>query len=114
MGSAGATTPFFVYHGVRFKETKSSCEKRRSRFALLVSDGGAGWAGEVDDFKAFEAGFATPLAEVRAGIVERFAELDEHVQRHEQPEDILAAGIVDERFDDHERRRAAAHRRRRG
>src|SRR6059036_236059 len=51
---------------------------------LLVCHCRAGRAGEVDDFKTFEAGFAAPFAEVRAGVVERVAEFDEHVQRHEQ------------------------------
>src|SRR6266498_506066 len=38
-----------------------------------------GWAGEVDDFKAFEADFAAPLAEVCARIIEGVAKFDEHV-----------------------------------
>src|SRR6185503_14407320 len=41
----------------------------------FVSHCRAGRAGEVDDFEAFEADFATPFAEVSAGIVERVAEL---------------------------------------
>ena len=57
----------------------------------------------MDDFKAFEANFAAPLAEVRAGIVERVTELDEHVQRHEQALNILAPRVVNQRFDGHER-----------
>src|SRR5437667_8433400 len=55
----------------------------------FVSHRRAGRAGEVDHFKAFEADFAAPLAEVRAGIVERVAKFDEHVQRPEQPLHIL-------------------------
>ena len=48
----------------------------------------------MNDIKAFEANCSAPLAEIRPGIVERIAEFDEHVQRHEQTEDVLAAGIV--------------------
>src|SRR6185436_13489998 len=47
----------------------------------FVSHRRAGRASQMDDFKPFEADFAAPLAEVRAGIVERVAEFDEHVQR---------------------------------
>ena len=31
---------------------------------LLVSDRGAGWAGEMDDFEAIEADFAAPFFEI--------------------------------------------------
>src|SRR5689334_22667007 len=60
---------------------------------LFVSHGRAGWTGEVDDFKALETGFAAPLPKIRAGIIERIAELDEHVQRHEQSLHVLAARV---------------------
>ena len=49
------------------------------------------------------ANFRAPASEVRARIVERIPEFDEHVQRHEQTEDVLAAGIVNEGFDGDER-----------
>ena len=57
----------------------------------------------MDDLEAFEADFAAPFAEIRAGVIEGVAELDEHVQRHQQALDVLAPGVVDERFDGHER-----------
>ena len=52
------------------------------RFWLLVGYRSTGWAGEVDDFEAFEADPATPLPEVRTGIIKGVAEFDEHVERH--------------------------------
>src|SRR6185295_9983038 len=69
----------------------------------FVSHRRAGWTGEVDDFKALEADFAAPFTEVRAGIIERIAKFDEHIQGHEQPLHILAPRVVDERFDGHQR-----------
>src|SRR5580765_168535 len=66
-------------------ETRPCCG-----IASFVRDGRAGRACEVDDFKSFEPGFAAPFAEIRAGIVERVAEFNEHVQRHEQALDVLA------------------------
>ena len=94
---------FLVYTGARPKETKSLYEKRRSRFALLICDSGAGWSRQVDNFKAPEAYFATPLFKISGRIIECFAEFDEHVERHEQAEDIVAARVIDQRFDDNER-----------
>jgi len=69
--------------------------------ALLVCDSGTGRTGKVDHLKAFEADFGTPFAEIGAGIVERVAKFDEHVQRHEQPLHILTARIVNECFNGH-------------
>src|ERR1041384_1368784 len=68
----------------------------------FVSHRRAGWAGEVNDFKAFEADFAAPLAEVRARIIEGVAEFDEHVQRHEQTLHILAPRVINQRFNGHQ------------
>ena len=65
---------------------------------LLVSHGGAGRTGEVDHIKTLEPGFATPLSEVRAGIVKSIAEFYKHVQRHAQTLNILAARIVNQRL----------------
>jgi len=48
----------------------------------------------MNNVKTSEAKFPTPLAEISPGIVERIAEFDKHVQRHEQTEDLLAAGVV--------------------
>ena len=52
----------------------------------------------MDYFEAFEADFATPFLEIGAGVIERFAEFDQHVEGHEEPEDVFPAGIVDQRF----------------
>ena len=43
-----------------------------------------------------EAGFASPGVELCAGVVEPAGQLDEHVQRHQEPEGVRAAGIVDD------------------
>ena len=40
---------------------------------------------------------------MRPGVVERVAELDQHVQRHQEAEGVLAAGVVDEVLDRDER-----------
>src|SRR2546425_13261789 len=65
---------------------------------LFVGDGCAGRSSEMDDFESFEADFTAPIAKVRAGIIKGIAKLDEHVQRHQQAEDILAPRVVNERF----------------
>src|SRR5438045_1490747 len=57
----------------------------------------------MNNVKASEANFPTPLPEIRPRIVERIAEFDEHVQRHEQTEDVLSAGIVNQGFDGNQR-----------
>src|SRR5215510_1094211 len=54
---------------------------------------------ERNDLEPFEARFAAPVPEVGAREIERVAELNEHVQRHEQPEDVLAPRVVDQRLD---------------
>src|SRR4051794_34065706 len=53
----------------------------------------------MDNVKAFEPYLATPLAEIGPRKIESITEFDEHVQRHEQTEHVLAARIIDERFD---------------
>jgi hypothetical protein len=53
----------------------------------------------MNDIKAVKSDFSAPPAEIRCGVVERVAELNEHVQRHEQSEDVLATSIVYEGFD---------------
>jgi hypothetical protein len=53
----------------------------------------------VNGLEAFEADFPAPLAKIRSRIVEGIAEFDKHVQRHEQPKQILAAGIVNQGLD---------------
>lgn len=53
----------------------------------------------MDDLELPEPRFAAPAAEVGAGVVEGLAELDEHVEGHEEALDVLAAGVVDEGLD---------------
>ena len=57
----------------------------------------------MDDFEMFEADLATPLPEVRTGIIKGVAEFDKHIERHQQPLDVLAAGVVNQRFDGYQR-----------
>jgi hypothetical protein len=52
--------------------------------------------------ETLETELGVPAMEVRPRIIERIAEFDEHVQRHEQTKGILAAGIVNEGFNDDE------------
>src|SRR5262245_7671520 len=75
----------------------------RDPSCLLVRNRGAGWAGKMDDFEALEAGFATPFFEIGGGIIERVAEFNQHVQRHEQIKKILSERIVDQRLESKER-----------
>src|SRR3954470_23335416 len=67
---------------------------------LLVGDGGAGRAGERHDVYLFEPGLFAPSGEVAACEIKGVAELDQHVERHEQPERVLAASVVDDVLDD--------------
>src|SRR6266849_4676762 len=48
--------------------------------------------------EALEANLRAPLAKICPGIVERIAEFDEHVQRHEQTEDVFTARVVNQGF----------------
>src|SRR5262245_35137705 len=70
---------------------------------LLVRDAGARGTTERKDGEAAEAGVAAPALEVGSRVVERVAELDQHVERHEEPEEVLAPRVVDEMLDDDER-----------
>src|SRR6185295_7386931 len=70
---------------------------------LLVCNCRAGWAGEMNYLETLEADLTAPLAEIGAGIVERVAEFDQHVQRHEQAEDVLPARVVDQSFEGDQR-----------
>src|SRR5262245_17297941 len=67
--------------------------RRRAGPRLLVGDGRAGRAGEGDRLEAAEPCVRAPLPEVGAGEVERVAELDEHVQGHQQAERVLAPRV---------------------
>jgi len=57
----------------------------------------------MNNLKAPETNFPTPPPKIRPRIVERIAEFGEHVQRHEQIEDVLAASIVNQGFDGKQR-----------
>jgi hypothetical protein len=49
-----------------------------------------------------ESDLCAPLDEVGAREVERISELDRHVQRHEQPEGVPPALVIDDVLDDDE------------
>ena len=53
--------------------------QRTARPTSFVSDGGARWAGKMDDLETFEADFAAPFFEIGRRIIERVAEFDQHV-----------------------------------
>ena len=53
----------------------------------------------MDDLEPLESRFPAPGLKVRARIIEGVAELDQHVERHQQPEKVLAPRVVDERLD---------------
>ena len=57
----------------------------------------------MNDFETFEADFAAPFFKIGGRIIERIAEFDQHVERHQQTKDILAARIIDQGFDGNER-----------
>ena len=69
---------------------------------LLVGDCQAGRTSQRHDLDLRKSDFFAPASEVRAGEVESVAKLDEHVERHHQPEYILASGVVNHVFDNHE------------
>ena len=46
---------------------------------LFVRDCGAGWASKMNDFELIEADLTAPFFEIGSGIIERIAELDQHV-----------------------------------
>src|SRR5207248_3442604 len=69
---------------------------------LLVGNCRASWAVKVNDFEVSEADFRAPPAKIRRGIVKGIAELNQHVQRHQQSEDVLATSIVNKGFDGYE------------
>lgn len=76
-------------------ERVSRCQRcKRIRIALLVRHGGARGAFQRQDLEAAEAGFAAPTDEVGGGVVEGVAELDQHVQRHQQARHILPPRVV--------------------
>src|SRR5262249_51827620 len=80
---------------------------RERLLALLVRDGRARMAGQGQHRAALEAGIRAPGTEVRTGEVESVAELDQHVERDEQAEQVLAPLVVDQVLHGDER---SAHR----
>ena len=83
----------------------STCASRRKRQqperddALLVRDRGARGTGEWHDVYLFEPGLLAPAGKVAAREVKRVAELDQHVERHQQPERVFAAGVINDVLD---------------
>src|SRR5215472_1526109 len=59
----------------------------------------ARWPGQMNHLEALEADLGAPEAEVGARIIEGVAEFDEHVERHQQTKNVLAAGIVNKRLE---------------
>src|SRR4051794_19892980 len=57
---------------------------------------------KMHHLEALKANLGTPATEVRRRVVERITKFDEHVQRHEQAKNILAARIVNQGFDNNE------------
>ena len=53
----------------------------------------------MDHFETLKADCATPVFKISRGVIER----DRHVQRHEQPENIFAVRVVEQRFDGDDR-----------
>ena len=100
--ASASTTPLFLSTPEPGPKNNITLRKAPSSFALLICDSGAGWSRQVDNFKALEAYFATPFFKIRGRVIECFAELDEHVERHEQAEDIVAARVIDQGFDDND------------
>jgi hypothetical protein len=79
---------------------RAECAGRLAMTSLLVRDAGAGWTGERQDVYLPEACLFAPCGEVGAREVKRVAELDQHVERHEEAERVFAAGVVDDVLDD--------------
>ncbi len=64
---------------------------------LLDADDHRLGPGQVLDIGPAKARRLQPLLALRAGVVEAIGQLDQHVQAHQQPEDVLAAVVVDDR-----------------
>ena len=56
-----------------------SLDAPRKRPGLFIRDCGARWAGKMNDFKPVKADLTAPFLEIGGRIVERIAELDQHV-----------------------------------
>src|SRR5262245_47529176 len=69
----------------------------------FISHRGTGRSRKVNHVEALEADFGAPAAKIGSGVIEGVAKFDEHIERHEQTKNVLATGIVNERFNGDER-----------
>src|SRR3954451_13444138 len=85
---AAATCPFGRSRGHerQLGRAPAECATRLARTTLLVRDAGAGWTGERNDVYLPEACLLAPGGKVGAREIERVAELDQHVERHQETE----------------------------
>ena len=74
--------------------------QKRGAEPVFVSDASAGRSGEREGLEVAKTDVSAPCGEVAGGEVKGVAELDEHVERHHEPERVFAASVVDEVFDD--------------
>jgi hypothetical protein len=63
---------------------------------LLVRDGGAAGAGEVENFVPFESCFFAPAPEIGAAKVKGVAKFDQHVERHQEAKGVFAPLVIDD------------------
>src|SRR5437763_15929147 len=75
---------------------------RTTRRHLLVRNRSAGRTGEREDLGLLKPSLTAPASKVSAREVESVSELDQHIERHEQPEHVLAASVVDHVLDGNE------------
>src|SRR2546426_12400315 len=69
---------------------------------LLVCHACTGGACQRNHLGPTEANLATPPEEVSSREVERVPELDQHIERHHEPERVLASRVVDQVLNDDE------------
>src|SRR2546427_1023837 len=70
---------------------------------LLVCHACTGGACQRNHLGPTEANLATPPEEVSSPEVERVPELDQHIERHHEPERVLASRVLYQAFNDDER-----------
>ncbi len=70
---------------------------------LLVCHGRGGRSCQGDEVETPESHLPAPRSEIGPRVVGGIPELDQHVQRHQQTECVLAPGIVDDVLDRDER-----------
>ena len=71
-----------------------------AQLSLLKPYNHAVRSGQLRDLRTFEPHLFHPLATICAGEVESTVSFNEHIEAHEQPEDVLLAAVVDERLMD--------------